>query len=519
MWKSVSKAISKKKKSEETEEEEEEVEEKDEDEKEETEKDEKDEKEEVDAEEAKPLPTKQEMMAELCFSENLSDVHFVCKNKKAEEVRIPAHRAILGGNNEVFKAMLYPIQFSSDNKTAKILTTPIEKDIPIDEDADAFKKMLTCIYTDNVEMEADDITALLPLAQKYQVEALRLRCVEFMENDVNADNVCQLFEQGRKMLNEAHFGMKFIEENTADVVESKAFLDLSVESIKTILKSNKLGINEADLFAALENWAAAECKRQNLKVTGPNKRTVMGDAINYIRFPEMTTQEIAASVTSSNILSSDELISLFAYSSASEDEKPKIKWPTKPRDGGACFKKSVLLSPQLQKVLAGYYSKGKKSQWERCYHAKTDGYVPSTFHSKCDSVGPTISIIKATGTGYIFGGYTEQSWSSTSNYKVDPKAFIFSMVNRINKPVKYTINNSTYAIYADNSYGPTFGSGFNICVQSSMQSTSNYCSANDCYRPESGGTYNYNDLFGGAYNYSVEDIEVYRLKKNNSSSV
>ena len=46
----------------------------------------------------------------------------------------------------------------------------------------------------------------------------------------------------------------------------------------------------------------------------------------------------------------------------------------------------------------------------RCWRAKTDGWAASTFHSKCDGKGPTVTIIQV--GSYVFGGYTDVSWSS-----------------------------------------------------------------------------------------------------------
>ena len=50
----------------------------------------------------------------------------------------------------------------------------------------------------------------------------------------------------------------------------------------------------------------------------------------------------------------------------------------------------------------------------RCWRAKTDGWAASTFHRNCDGKGPTVTIIKV--GSYIFGGYTDVSWSSPSKY-------------------------------------------------------------------------------------------------------
>ena len=48
------------------------------------------------------------------------------------------------------------------------------------------------------------------------------------------------------------------------------------------------------------------------------------------------------------------------------------------------------------------------TQWKLCWRASQDGWASSTFHSKCDHKGPTVTIIKV--DKYIFGGYTSVSW-------------------------------------------------------------------------------------------------------------
>ena len=55
-----------------------------------------------------------------------------------------------------------------------------------------------------------------------------------------------------------------------------------------------------------------------------------------------------------------------------------------------------------------------RSKFIRCWRAKTDGWAASTFHSNCDEKGPTVTIIKV--GSYIFGGYTDLSWSGPSKY-------------------------------------------------------------------------------------------------------
>ena len=49
-------------------------------------------------------------------------------------------------------------------------------------------------------------------------------------------------------------------------------------------------------------------------------------------------------------------------------------------------------------------------KWKLIYRASEHGYSAKTFHEYCDDKGPTLVVLKSDG-GWIFGGYTTQSWS------------------------------------------------------------------------------------------------------------
>ena len=50
------------------------------------------------------------------------------------------------------------------------------------------------------------------------------------------------------------------------------------------------------------------------------------------------------------------------------------------------------------------------SVWKRCWRASVDGWASSSFHSRCDGKGPTVTIIRV--GRYFFGGYTSLSWGT-----------------------------------------------------------------------------------------------------------
>ena len=58
---------------------------------------------------------------------------------------------------------------------------------------------------------------------------------------------------------------------------------------------------------------------------------------------------------------------------------------------------------------------GNDYKWKLLYRASEHEYSAKSFHECCDDKGPTLVIIKSSG-GWIFGGYTTQSWSRYGIY-------------------------------------------------------------------------------------------------------
>ena len=56
-------------------------------------------------------------------------------------------------------------------------------------------------------------------------------------------------------------------------------------------------------------------------------------------------------------------------------------------------------------------------KWKLLYRASEHEYSANSFHEYCDDKGPTLVIIKSS-EGWIFGGYTTQSWSGRCIYMI-----------------------------------------------------------------------------------------------------
>ena len=90
-------------------------------------------------------------------------------------------------------------------------------------------------------------------------------------------------------------------------------------------------------------------------------------------------------------------------------------------------------------------------------------------HFKVKNKYPTLILIKSK-SGYKFGGYTNQTWEQSNDYKKDELAFLFSL----NKQKKYNIiyDQIQYAICGVNNYFAFGGDSNDLRIYD--QCTSNY---------------------------------------------
>ena len=161
----------------------------------------------------------------------------------------------------------------------------------------------------------------------------------------------------------------------------------------------------------------------------------------------------------------------------------------------------------------------KFSEGNLLYRASRDGFTASAFHSRCDGIADTVTIIK-TNSNYVFGGYTAAKWATNNNnYISDSNAFIFSLRrNGTSNNHKLPIIKAEKAIYGGPGYGPLFGDGSDIRIidksDIKVDSYSNLGYSYQCPPGYSYGTENTKCFLAGNYNgWLTTEIEVYELFK------
>ena len=154
--------------------------------------------------------------------------------------------------------------------------------------------------------------------------------------------------------------------------------------------------------------------------------------------------------------------------------------------------------------------------WQLLYRASRDGFISSSFHSKCDGFLGTLTLIKSNNSN-VFGGYTEADWSGYYQYTFDTNAFLFSLVNSYNTSVKMNIIQPQNAIYASSYYGPTFGGGHDLYV--ALDSSYAYSNLGHSYQlPSFLANYGVNSqqaqsFLAGSYNFQLVEVEVYQIDR------
>jgi len=151
-----------------------------------------------------------------------------------------------------------------------------------------------------------------------------------------------------------------------------------------------------------------------------------------------------------------------------------------------------------------------KKLGEMLYKSTEDGATPKDFHRQCDNKEATLTVIQSSD-GYLFGGYTTKSWSSTiRGYVEDREAFVYTLINPHNtQPTKLGIKRPQRAINNDLERGPIFGYSFvsRELLLFNGNTSYSYLYYDGAY-DKSG--YNY-DHFTPAHEFTPREVEVYKV--------
>ena len=286
----------------------------------------------------------------------ISDVKFSMKDSNSDRqqsVVIPAHKYILSISSSVFFAMFYG-EMAEPGDTIELP----------DCDSESFLELLRFVYYDEVKLTGSNVIQILYLAKKYLIPSLSDECAKFLIENLSADNVFSVLPTAG-IYEEASLIEKcwqMVDRNTEDAMYSEAFLDITHEMLCSFLERDTLTAEEMDIFNAVDRWAEHQCKKQQREVSGEEKRKILGDAVNLIRFPLMSEEKFASLVPKTKVLTEKDSLDVLLY--VKNAIKPPSKFSDIPRQGTYRIIKRVMrfksVSKPSQNMYCGLWYDGRR---------------------------------------------------------------------------------------------------------------------------------------------------------------
>lgn len=222
---------------------------------------------------------------------------------KLENIKIPAHKYILGGSSVVFYNYFYDMKANFNEITVE------------DVSSDSFLVFLKFLYTGKKEFNMRNISDILKLADRYSINNLTQICSQFLKKKINIDNALSFIEKysNYQLNNFDEFCINLISKNHL-IFENSLFYEISNTTLQKILSSKELsGFREITIYNGVNKWAERFCQKNQQTVNSENKRSALGAALHFIRFGTMNIQEFTPCTMNNPILNDREIKSIFTY--------------------------------------------------------------------------------------------------------------------------------------------------------------------------------------------------------------
>ncbi|XP_022810556.1 BTB/POZ domain-containing protein 6-like [Stylophora pistillata] len=253
------------------------------------------------------LSTLVERTAFIFNNDLLSDVKFVVpvSTGESETKVIPAHKFVLAISSPVFFAMFYGQM--AENKDSIELP---------DCEYESLLELFCFLYSDKVNLTGYNVMQVLYLANKYMVPSLAEKCTEYLRDNLKASNVFCILPHAQKFEDKdlEDRCWELIEKQTQEAMTSAEFVSVERSVVESLVKRERLNVEEVELFKAVDHWATKECERQGMISDGGIKRRLLGeDIVKGIRFPLIPQKDFASVVFDSRILSYEEFGNMIKY--------------------------------------------------------------------------------------------------------------------------------------------------------------------------------------------------------------
>ncbi|KAL3099989.1 hypothetical protein niasHS_001915 [Heterodera schachtii] len=297
-------------------------------------------------------------MSKLLSTGVYADVQFLVEEGDKKELLL-AHKAILSHVSEEFASILgFGTQNSSDSNGKKSVET-IKTVLVIDVTIEAFKVMLSFIYTEDLKgLTAQNLLDVLFAAKMYKIIGLINACVAFPISKFS--NVFKIIAEARVLdMDFAQCCLQYIDENAHDLFLSENFLQIDYKFLTELLSRDQLETKggELEIWQAALRWADEKCRQNGIDYSGDHRRAVLGPALFKIRFPLIKKEDFSKIIEPSGVLTPEEVISVYEFDSNAYGKKRKepMKFTNQKRNKQKQNEKRTFLDPIKTKCFEAFY--------------------------------------------------------------------------------------------------------------------------------------------------------------------
>lgn len=209
-----------------------------------------------------------------------------------DNVEFNAHKIILAARSEYFRALLFSSGMSETNSNC----IHIKEAKP-----NAFRLLLQYIYKGkiNLKNEKEDLLIdLLSLVHQYGFIDLQRSISDYLESILDVKNVCSIYDIASlyQLVSLKETCSRYIDRNCMELIKQNLLLQLSSDSLTTILERDSFCAPEIDIFNIVKDWHEL------------HKCEAKQELISKIRLPLMKLEELLNQVRLSKLIESDVIL-------------------------------------------------------------------------------------------------------------------------------------------------------------------------------------------------------------------
>ncbi|XP_071533132.1 BTB/POZ domain-containing protein 6-like [Panulirus ornatus] len=234
----------------------------------------------------------------LYASTKFSDLTIYFQEKRD---KIHAHRLILAMSSPVFESKLYG-------------NAAVGPELHLPEDSfEAFQWLMEYMYCDNSQFSTTAIALEVShLASKYQMDALKSLCSEYLQRVLNDVNYLKVYNAAVQLNNTdlIYKCSQIMQGSSGDVFSSQQITQLSRWALKHLLQQPCSIVTEVTVFRAVVTWGKHQLGARKANFSPCDLRQEIEEFLAFVRFLTMSTDEFVEHVVPTEVFTAEEVCSI-----------------------------------------------------------------------------------------------------------------------------------------------------------------------------------------------------------------